>query len=90
MKPYYLTRFDYFDSDVLLLTFPMEDGEICPHSIFQRILLVNPKPYGKYTRTIYPYITGSFNYSNHGWTREDVFPNLDLVSHYLPSEQRLL
>ena len=75
------------------LLFPSTPSVRCWKTLpitFQRIILVIPRPHVKYTRTIYPYITGSFNYSNHGWTREDVLPNLDLVSHYLPSEQSLL
>ena len=33
-------------------------------TIFRRMWLVRPRPHAKYTRTLYPYIPGIFNWSN--------------------------
>ena len=57
---------------------------------FWRILLVRSRPHVKYKMTVYPYITYSFNSSNPVWHRREVYPKLDLASHYLPLAWRLL
>ena len=61
-----------------------------PPNIIMEKMIGQAQTHMKYTKTVYPYIPASFNYSNTGWPHTKVLPKLELVPHYITFAQRLI